>query len=191
MPPIANELVGQCSNKAIPRLESPETAPLASELFGDQEIREYRHSDSTTRTNDGTAHGSSKMEQMTKREVLLPSQFMNIPRTSAETGLLGYYLSPHTGAHSVRLDGRFLEQQLIPPAADFENVLLRSEKDQCLRPWDEGDLERLNRQELSGSLHVAPLAVSFDGAWTIQEETPSLDMGALADVGIGRGRREE
>lgn len=96
---LANEIAGQCANKAILRCDSSDTAKWASALFGEREVLERREStsqSSSSSQNNYSLAGSSSSgtssqtsEQVLKREVVLPSEIMDIPPTTPQNGLSG------------------------------------------------------------------------------------------------------
>lgn len=63
----ANEFIGQCANKAILKLNSPETAKWASELFGKYEFVEEEEG---TTEGKGTTKGTTVTEGHTKGETV-------------------------------------------------------------------------------------------------------------------------
>lgn len=152
---LANEIAGQCANKAILRCDSSDTAKWASALFGEREVLERRESISkssgSSQSNYSLGAGSTSKgessqvsEQVLKRDVVLPSEIMDIPPTTPETGLSGYYLTPLVGAYYVTAEGSFIAQELIPRDENALDVDPREEADQYLKPWENVDLERLN-----------------------------------------------
>src|SRR5262249_53998029 len=80
----ANELVGQCGNKAILRLESPATAEWASQVLGEQEG--YDRSRSETAVGLEKVSGTLS-EHLARRPAVLPSEFYCLPRAGPLNGL--------------------------------------------------------------------------------------------------------
>ncbi len=149
----ADELVGQCTTKAILRLNSPETARWASGLFGSHELMETRrtHSRSHNFRSLGLDLGSSSSGQSTsngivKRELVLDSELMGLPETNRHNGLHAYFLSPITGAFLDHIPGEWLARQLIPSTRTTPNFVPRPESDQYLRPWSADDDRILGNQ---------------------------------------------
>jgi type IV secretory pathway TraG/TraD family ATPase VirD4 len=145
----ANELVGQCTTKVLLRLNSPETARWASQLFGSSEFLESRRSHSQSRNfrelgwQQGGSSGESISNALTKRDLILDSEFLDLPETSLAQGLTGFCLNPLTGAFQQHLPPDWLRQHLCPPDPATPNLIRRPEADQFLRPWsdqDAGDL---------------------------------------------------
>jgi hypothetical protein len=136
---LANELVGQCANKAIFRLQSPQTAKWASDSVGEHEM--YERHDSTT--TGGSGNSSTVSWQLVKREAVLPSQFMSLPPTNPENGLTGLYSSPHIGVFWSNLPGEYLECVLRPRRRDVPDFVPRPVQDQYLAPWSDEDSKRL------------------------------------------------
>lgn len=133
--PIARELIGQCSNKAILRLESAETARWAAGELGQVEERRWLRNESR-RGMLGRIAGRGASEQRTIVDVVLPSEFLSLPPTSAANGLTGYFTSPHTGA----LRRTLPLAELLPPrqgevAATGERAE-RDEREQYLCEWN-------------------------------------------------------
>ena len=142
---VADELVGQASSKAILRLNTPETAQWASGLFGSREMLESAFGQSRGRNfrdlgfQAGSTSGESVSHAITKREVVLDSEFLDLPETTPKTGLTGFFLTPATGGFRDHIPGDWLAQHLVPPRSDVTNVLPRPEADQHLRPWGPKD----------------------------------------------------
>ena len=88
------EILGQIGHRIIGRLECPETAKWASELFGDQEIRQV-----TTNRTYGKDPSTSYNEQFVTRPAILPAEFMSVTPCNIETGLTGYCASSRKGRH--------------------------------------------------------------------------------------------
>ena len=82
-------------------------------------------------------------------------------RTTPETGLSGYYLTPMVGAYYVTADGNFISNELISRDEDALDVDPRDEADQYLKPWENVDLERLclenNKEEIKQEVGESPL----------------------------------
>ncbi len=145
----ADELVGQCNSKAILRLNSPETARWASQVVGASEFIETRKSRSRSHDirdhglREGASFGVSFSDAISKRDLVLDSEFLDFPETSFESGLTGIFVSPVTGAFRDHLPGRWLGDRLKPPALDVPNVVPRPESHQYLRPWSDHDAARV------------------------------------------------
>ena len=134
---VAEELVGQCSIKAILRLNSPETAAWASRLIGSREVIESRRGQSRDcrsslpslgHTGESLSHG------IATRRVVLDSEFFDLPVTSPQTGLTGYFITPLTGPFKQHLPGSWLNEHLLPPNPDIPNFIPRHIEHQYLRP---------------------------------------------------------
>ena len=83
---VANEMLGMCSNKAILRLESPETAAWASKVFGEFESIELRS------TREGAwGQRRARSEERVKAYALLPSEFLGRPKNGSN--LRGHFLA--------------------------------------------------------------------------------------------------
>jgi type IV secretory pathway TraG/TraD family ATPase VirD4 len=88
-PRIANEIIAQCSRKALLRMESDESARWGSRLIGQYETLDIMQS-----KQGGLLGGASHSEHATKRDAVLPSEFYLIPPTTPQNGLHGYFLTP-------------------------------------------------------------------------------------------------
>ena len=145
----ANELVGQCNTKALLRLNSPETARWASQLFGASEFLESRRSHSRSRNfrelgwQQGGSSGESISNAIAKRELVLDSEFLDLPETSFDNGVTGFFLNPLTGAFKHHLPPDWLRQHLRPPDPATPNLIRRPDAHQYLRPWSDQDASDL------------------------------------------------
>jgi type IV secretory pathway TraG/TraD family ATPase VirD4 len=140
---VAHEITGQCCHKAILRLESPQTAQWAAEIIGAAERLEYRDNASASVGSQGGTAGQNTTEHLSKREVVLPSELMELPPTNRENGLTGYYLTPTTGAYIATLSPQYLAAALRPRATDVADLMERPEDHQYLFDWTTADLSRL------------------------------------------------
>ena len=87
---IANEIIAQCSHKALLRMESDESASWASRVIGQYETLDVMH----TGRRGVLRNVASVSEQAVKRDTVLPSEFYLIPTTNRQNGLSGYFVSP-------------------------------------------------------------------------------------------------
>lgn len=92
---LGNELVGQCGNKALLRIESPETAEWASRSVGDQELIQLNE----TWATKGPQKTASVTTSVQTRAEVLASEFMDLPATGRGNGLHGVYMNRVVGAY--------------------------------------------------------------------------------------------
>ncbi|MCB9917199.1 MAG: type IV secretion system DNA-binding domain-containing protein [Planctomycetes bacterium] len=140
---VALELVGQCSNKVLLRMESAETAKWAASTVGQYEeiqVLESRSRDAVDLTRGQT----TRSEQRVTRDVVMPSEFLGIQPTSWRNGLTGYYLTPFVGVYRRTLPlAHFVGSGSGERGSPTPDFLERPESDQYLEPWTRRDLERL------------------------------------------------
>ena len=137
---VAEELVGQCGIKVLLRLNSPETAAWASRLMGSRELVESRrgHSRDYRGSLPSLGHtGESMSHGVVTRRVVLDSEFFDLPVTSPQHGLTGYFITPMTGAFKDHLPGAWISSQLQVPDPSTPNTIARDLSHQYLRPWSE------------------------------------------------------
>lgn len=84
---VAYEIVAQCANKAILKLESPESAKWAVALFG--EYRGPEESDGRSWSTQGS--GASKQWAKVERTNLVSSQFLFLPKAGVVNGIPSFY----------------------------------------------------------------------------------------------------
>ena len=135
----ANELLGVCADKAILRLESPETARWASQLFGECETFELRRSI----TSGASGDSDGVTEDLVKRDVLLPGEFLSLPPTNPTNGLSGFYVSPGICAWWSVLSGKELRCRLAKRDPAVANFIARPDGELHLAAWNKDDLLRL------------------------------------------------
>ncbi|MFO1459312.1 MAG: type IV secretion system DNA-binding domain-containing protein [Verrucomicrobiota bacterium] len=142
---IAEEVLGQCSSKVILRLNSAGTARWASQLFGSREILERSRSENRSRSmrNLGFDWSASSGEGVSngirKRELVLDSEFLDLPEPTLEAGLSAYFLSPITGGFLDRIPGSWMQAKLLPRSRTILDHVPRPEAEQYLRPWSDED----------------------------------------------------
>ena len=107
---IANEIIAQCSHKALLRMESDESAKWASRVIGQYETLDIMQS----KQGGLLGKGGSQSEQAARRDTVLSSEFYLIPTTNPKNGLTGYIVSSATGVTRVRI----LADQIAPVISD-------------------------------------------------------------------------
>ena len=157
----AAEIVGQIMHKFIGRLECPETAKWASEIFGEQEIRQITQSTSEGVSRSAQGGGSSssvtQQEQIVTRAAVMPSEFMSVPPCNDIDGLTAFYLSGASGAFQANLPGEQLfHHDLMPPSQTEPDFLPRDVASQYLEPWPDDvrarDSHRRSNDRLATSI---------------------------------------
>ena len=135
---LATEIMGMCSNKAILRLESGETAAWAARLVGEYEAVEVM--ESVNADWAGLSKRSrTKSEHRVKADAVLPSEFLSMPPTNMRNGLTGYFLTPFIGAYRATVSLPELLSGLPDEAERSEaNFIERSEAEQYLAPLERG-----------------------------------------------------
>lgn len=138
---IADEIAGQCANKALLRINSPATAKWASELWGEFEDIYTTHGTSY-QSGINSSYGTSTNQQLMKREAVLPSEFMTLPQTGPANGLTGYYLTSERALPKTTIPWNLIEQAL-PDRTKVENYVPRPSAHQYLVAWKLEDKVRL------------------------------------------------
>ncbi len=133
----ANEILGQCGNKAILLLQSPETARWAADVLG-------KFLRTVLRRAWNHKGEMSESEHDVERDAMLPSEFMTFPPTGPSRGLTGVFLCPWVGAFLRTIPWSFISENLVPPDPSVPDFIPRPEEDQYLPPLDDDDLRRLN-----------------------------------------------
>jgi len=141
-PRAAAEIVGQCSNKALLRMESDESASWAAKVLGQLETIELFRSHSTTGFGLKSA-GKNLSEQRVVKDAVLASEFYNIPVTDPANGLTGYFVTPTAGACRTVIPAPVQEAE---ESADA--IVYRPEADQWLRDWTPEDRKRLRLEPI-------------------------------------------
>lgn len=133
----ANELTSLCANKAILRLDSLNTSRWASGHIGEAEI--ILVSNSRNYSREGMSWSQS--EQLTKRELVLTSELMNMPLPQ-DGKFSGYYITPTVGTFTRIIDAAPLLKS-VSKDPKHANVNPRPPVEQQLMPWTEDDYGRL------------------------------------------------
>jgi hypothetical protein len=156
---ITEEIIGQCSNVVILRLQSPETAEWASNLFGKNEAFETEttvgeskggSSGQSSSTNWGDQYNQTTRRQ--ERQAVLTSQFLNLPLTSRETGLTGYFYSPFGHFNGIvrhyTINGNDLFASLANKKQGIHGVVRRAGEEQYLSAWTLEDFKKFGLEEV-------------------------------------------
>lgn len=94
---VAEAMTAQASHKALLRMEGDVTPQWASRIVGEAEQFEYTYGFSESKGPDSRSTTKSTTEQRTRKAVLMPSDFLTLPRVTEENGLTSYYVSPLGG----------------------------------------------------------------------------------------------
>lgn len=170
-PEVALELIGQCSQKALLRMESDATAKWASATVG-----QFEHVDIVRSQAAGLSRGVgavNRSETWRTADVVMPSEFQAIPPTSVESGLTGYFLTPHVGAFRRTLPLRDHLQEATN-GGRVADLIERPESEQYLERWDVDDCIRLG---LSTEL-------------AREQESTEMGLPALPELGAERRQAE-
>ncbi len=137
---LGNEIMAMCSNKAILRLESAETAAWASKQVGEFERIEIRRSLNT----DGAwlPRYRTRSEQRIKGDAVLPSEFLSTPPADTANGVTGHFITPFVGAYRNCTPLSTLLAR-AKSANDVLDFIPRQEDEEWLTPWGADDFHRL------------------------------------------------
>ncbi len=150
---LANELIGQCGNKAILRLQSPETAKWAEGLAGSY-LREESSFSGGLSFAGASGHGDTRLEgskgpagrnlgssqSIQERKYAYDSEFLSLPFPSRGT-LQGFYFLPEEF-------GKWQYKPfalMVKPRSDIPKSLRRTDFiDELLAPWTSEEMFSLN-----------------------------------------------
>jgi len=145
---VANEILGQCANKAILWLNSPETAKWASSLFGETELTEaHNNHNANSQGAFALAAGSvgvTRSESVAKRDMVMTSQLLTKTGLFGLGGIGGYYTLQNVGDYKVRVSTDWVKKELVPKDEATECLVPRPTEHQRLQPWDAEDIIRLS-----------------------------------------------
>jgi hypothetical protein len=140
---VPSELTGQCNQKAILRIEDPETAQWAAKCIGEHDLKERSESTSRGNSSGGPSWNHTVDERLATRPTVMPDEIRSLPPTNSENGMAGYYTSPFYGAWKYTYPGKLLAETLLPPDHNVPNFVPRNAP-QTITLWNEADLKRLN-----------------------------------------------
>jgi len=132
---IADEIAGMCANKAFLRTDSHETAKWNSQVIGEIEVSQW--------TRGHQSGGESMNEQIIKKELILPSQFMDMDR-AGEDGFEGYFITPETGVYYDKIPFA----HALCDLGSESNFIPRDDEDQLLES-DDTEEELMEEEECS------------------------------------------
>lgn len=142
-PRIANEIVAQCSNKALLRQESDESSQWASKVLGQTEVLEGFRSNSSNGLGLASM-GQNISEQRVVKDAVLASEFYGLPVTSKENGLTGYFVTATSGASRSVISPDDIEHVVVGEREEKRDAIqYRPETDQWIKEWTVEDRERL------------------------------------------------
>lgn len=134
---VADEIVGQCDNIAVLRLNSNKTQEWASQYFG-----EYEYYAESFGESFGQSAGTSTQRSLARRLAIMPQEFRLFPPTDPKSGLTGVFATPCLGAWKRTIPPEFVDRHRGTPASD-PPFIERPISDQERVLWTDDDLARL------------------------------------------------
>lgn len=165
---VTAEILGQCSNVAFLRIQSPETADYASDFFK----KEFREVESRSLQIKGGTEGIVKDGTINYkdelREHVLPGDFLRLKPANMATGIHGFRFSPYAHPEFEKFSltrhetfDKLLEDKSVKGFFPFNpKTAKNSEQEasvQYLKKWDEQDYKRLNLTRLLADIAIDPL----------------------------------
>jgi hypothetical protein len=143
---IAESMLSQCRFKGFLKQSDQESAKWSAQAIGDTEIKRQQGSSNfepILMGFTGISRRQGATEIIQQKNLVLPSEFINIPPINPITGqgLTGYYQV--MGCHRHYEPWQSLKNRLHPSSeyvADFEPAPAHYQR---LQPWTEADWERL------------------------------------------------
>lgn len=155
---VAGELTAMCGSFGVLKVSGVSTPPWASELFGDQEVRQRTRSvaeGQTTGQNFSTSSTDTHSEVIRERKLFLSAQFRVVPRPEPGKPLCGYFSSAfieNSRPYYAQISPREVNTLLLPKAKGAPDFLpWPDESYKRLQAWEEGDFRRLGLPPPTGS----------------------------------------
>jgi type IV secretory pathway TraG/TraD family ATPase VirD4 len=138
---VAEELLGQCNTKVVLRNNSPDTVEWCSKLFGFREVVETTPGSSRNIRGlvPDVSRSASTSTGIVRREVVLDSEILGLPRAGLDQGVTGFFVNPFSAPYRDHVPGDWLRRQLLPRQNAVPDFMARPAQDQFLRPWGEDD----------------------------------------------------
>jgi len=133
---LGEDIMSMCGHKAFLRTDSPQTSQWCAKVIGDAEVLQSTQSFTRGKNNNSTTVSDS----LSKKEAVLPSQLMRLPRANRRR-FYGYYTSPGLGVFS----GPVYFARALYNRSDEPNFIDRPVEDQYLT--DEPGVEEINVQD--------------------------------------------
>lgn len=186
---VANEIVAQCNNIAVMRLNSPETAQWASELFGRRKLRSKSEDVSFGGDSVQFTGGSSEQEL----PYVFSADFMYLGTPPVEKAVKGFLKTPAADPESdpssirFKVDDSVLTHAPMPRGDGHLSAYIQSPpSSHYLMPWDEKDWERLGfpgpfrdlLAEAKAAAERAAAAAGHKGGSDESRHTPEPEAGA-------------
>lgn len=131
---VADEIVGQCGNFAVLKLNSPVTMNWASSYFG--QFEEYVASFGESSSAQGNS--SSVNYSLTVRHAMLEQEFRNFPLPDPDSGITGAFSCPDKAWRDT-VPKRFVSTYLRSPSS-HPGFDARPPQDQDRVPWPDNFL---------------------------------------------------
>lgn len=180
----ALDLLSQCANKAILRLQDSETAKWAVDLVGENYVlkqsAQYDHSTNSSYDSQGSSHGSSQSnsvsQELEREAVAMASTFwVKLRPAGPQVGLEGFFFVPTDPEACQSITHIGPEQLFAPdgplkaPPSGVPATSPRPPEEQELTAWTMDDLMRLGLDEI-------PLVVTtVEGKPPVSETKKPLD----------------
>lgn len=152
-----NDILEQCGNLAVLRLQSPTSTEWAGKMFGDQELWENEYSRTFGGSQGSTSTTSARLRT---RRAILPSEFSELPLATKEQGISGVFLMPEHGAWRGVIPPAFIAKHLPAPYLPttledpFVGFMRRDVCDQEAPAWDKARLAELGFHFHKATYHL-------------------------------------
>jgi hypothetical protein len=143
-----NAILAVMGNIAILRMLSPKTREWAAKFFGEYEAWETDYNDPQLRMgedSDPVEKTFGRSRRIVKREVILPSEFRELPQTSRSNGLHGFFAVPGIGAWRAAVPSAWVDQHLSPRDPEAAAFVPRPEFAAEPARWTDADEQRYTR----------------------------------------------
>lgn len=176
------DLLSQCANKVILRLQDSETAKWAVDLIGEHYVlkqgAQYQEGSSSTYSPEGTSYGDTQnttaSQELLRETVTVASVFWVILRPAGpEVGLEGFFFVPTdpTACQAIthiKPEDLFAEDGPLKPLPSIPPTDPRTPEEQELTEWTNEDLQRLGLDEMELIPKTAPSSKPLDGLLPFQ-----------------------
>ncbi|MCC7495885.1 MAG: type IV secretion system DNA-binding domain-containing protein [Fimbriimonadaceae bacterium] len=134
-PNVADELTGQCRTAGLMVLDSVPSREWAAKVIGEAEYLDVNRS-------LGGQHPSGS-EQRQRRDVVMPSEFAELPRLQDDGVLAGWCLTPYSPPFYTELRGQELDRWSVEEP-EVDSYQRRGAEEQYLGQWTAEDYLRLH-----------------------------------------------
>ena len=142
----ADDLLGQCGNKAFLRLDSPQCMQWASRYFAEHEYMQITDQRGQSYSGQGSTYSESQSRTLSRRATVMPIEFREFRTANRAHGIDGAFVVPSFRGWMGTIPPKFVTKHAGKPSKHSDDVGFdeRDKSHQERRVWTPADYKRFH-----------------------------------------------